>query len=149
MAAKALIWIVIFGAFVIGLIVYINNRDQESQKFQHITSLDQIVNAPATICTYNPTDFGNGTAGILYIESGRMRFDIKELEYGGYAASVEAVLNADGTRQMDPDTYNRLSGQGTGAVGAINMLLTKAPWKCSPWWFVNESFFTIPGGVSF
>lgn len=149
MAAKALLWIVIFGLVVVGLVMYINNRSEQAVKLEHITSLAQTVQAPATICSYNPTEFGTGTAGILYIDNGHVRIDINELEYGGYSADVQAVLNADGTRTMDPATYDRLSNQGTGAIDAVNMILTVAPWKCAPWWFADQSLFSIPGGVSF
>lgn len=149
MASNALWWIAIFAVAVIGLVVYVNNRDRQASQLQHIASLSQIAHAPATACSYNPSEFGNGTAGTMYIENGRIRIDIKEFNYGGYSAGVEAVLNADGTREMDPATYDRLSSQATGAVDAINLIITQAPWKCSPWWLVNESLFSIPGGVSF
>ncbi|HTR19095.1 MAG TPA: hypothetical protein VMH91_03945 [Candidatus Paceibacterota bacterium] len=127
---------------------YVNYRDQQTAKVDRITSLEQIRDVTPTVCTYQIGAYGAGSSGEMYIANNEIRVEVPDLQINGYSGSVEAIIGLDGTRLIDPKSLHSLSG-GNGAPFAINMVITKAPWKCSPWWFSDNGLFTIPNAVTF
>jgi|GEM_PF-4062103 len=148
MAARALLIFVIIAVAAIALTFYIEYRQQQTAKLAHITSLQQIEGVAPTVCTYQIGSFGTGSGGEMYIANGDIRIEIPDLANGNYSGNIEAVIGLDGTRTIDPKTKQILQNGG-GVASELNTIITEAPWQCSPWWFSDNSLFTIPNAVTF
>ena len=148
MSGKILAVLIAVVLIAVAVGFYVFNRDSQTAKVAHLTSLTQIEGVPPTICTYKVAEYGSGSGGSMYIANDFIRIDIPDLELGAYSGSVEAVIGMDGTRLIDPASEHALS-VGNGVAYALNTIITQAPWKCDPWWFSDNGLFTIPNAVTF
>jgi hypothetical protein len=136
----------VVAAMMIGGAFYINYNNAKSSNLDHITSLSQIQNAPATECTYPIGSYGTGGGGSMYIYNNLLRVDISDLEIGSYSGDMQAVLGPDGTFQMDPASVTKGETKQT-TEQVLNNVISDAQWKCYSWWFPSSSLFSIPNAL--
>jgi hypothetical protein len=146
MAGKLLVTLGLIGLVIIGCVFYIGYRTDEAAALGHITSISQIENMPAIVCTYQLGGYGNGSGGTMYIYHNFLRVDVSDLEIKGYSSNMDAVLGTDGSFLIAPSSVPNGSGQ-KGAENALNAVISDAPWQCKAWWFPDSGLFTIPDAL--
>jgi hypothetical protein len=146
MTGRLLLTLGLVGIVVIASAFYIGYRNDDAAALDHITSISQIENMPAIICTYPLGGYGTGSAGTMYIYHNLLRVDISDLETSEYSSNMDAVLGTDGTFLIAPSSVPNASGQ-KGAETALNNVISEAPWQCRAWWFPDSGLFTIPNAL--
>ncbi|MDR3571472.1 MAG: hypothetical protein P4L81_04735 [Candidatus Pacebacteria bacterium] len=148
MSGNILMTLVVVAIALIASSFYITSREKESAMLNRITSISQVVQTAPTVCSYGIGTYGMGGSGALYIENGKIRVDIQDLQLPDFVGPLQAIIGSDGTRVVDPLTL-KTAGGASKVAEVLNRVITQAPWNCSPWWFVDGSLLTIPNGVSF
>ncbi|OGG50774.1 hypothetical protein A2763_02510 [Candidatus Kaiserbacteria bacterium RIFCSPHIGHO2_01_FULL_54_36] len=135
---------------VVGIILlcagaYYFHRTAQANKLSHIESLAATRNVPATVCEFTEGDFEGARGGLLYVRNARIVLHTMYVE-GNYAGRLHVLIEPDSTYFIDPATMDTIP-IGLSAeeqITLINDEILRPTWKCSPWWFPDDSIFDIP-----